>query len=65
MDLLCVEHVTKRYATHTALHMSALARYFKAKGYKVAGYDRTLSVSGLMQFQLLRKKQKILKEICL
>ena len=23
--------------------MSALARYFKAKGYKVAGYDRTLS----------------------
>ena len=25
MDLLCVEHVTKRYATHTALHDVALA----------------------------------------
>ena len=25
MDLLCVEHVTKRYATHTALHDVSLA----------------------------------------
>ena len=25
MDLLCVEHVTKRYATHTALHYVSLA----------------------------------------
>lgn len=30
--------------------MSALARYFKAKGYRVAGYDRTLSpLTGRMQ----------------
>ena len=38
--------------------MSALARYFKAKGYKVAGYDRTLSA--LTQKCRLKKKSGLI-----
>ena len=54
MDLLCVEHVTKRYATHTALHDVSLAiprgAVYGLLGPNGAGKTTTLrTISGLLR----------------